>query len=77
MSSNPLQRLINLLPTAYTFIGDITMDDHPNYKVLAVDGVGLVMCSSPTRFNRGQRVLVSDGVIQHTVPAGDVVKIEI
>ncbi len=53
------------------------MDEYPNYKVLAVDGVGLVMCTSPTRFNRGQRVFVSDGVIQHTMQIGDVVEIEI
>ena len=61
--SNALQRLIDLLPTASEFVGTITSLDHPNYKVLVVDGTGLVLCTSSTRFNVGDRVYISGNEI--------------
>jgi hypothetical protein len=75
--SNALQRLIGLLPKAPEFIGTITSEDHPNYKVLVVDGSGLVMCTSATRYNLGATVFVSDGEIKRLSPLGEVIQIEV
>ena len=75
--SNALQRLIDLLPKAPEFIGTITSEDHPQYKVLVVDGTGLVMCTSSTKYAVGTRVFVSDQEIKRVAPAGAVVQIEV
>lgn len=75
--SNALQRLIGLLPKAPEFIGTITSENHPSYKVLVVDGSGLVMCTSTTRYNLGATVFVSDGEIKRPAPFGEVIKIEV
>ena len=75
--SNALQRLIGLLPKAPEFIGTITSESHPNYKVLVVDGSGLVMCTSTTRYNLGATVVISDGDIKRLAPSGEVIQIEV
>lgn len=75
--SNALQRLIGLLPKAPEFIGTITSENHPNYKVLVVDGTGLVMCTSTTRYNLGATVFISDAEIKRLAPLGDVIQIEV
>ncbi len=75
--SNPLQRLIGLLPKAPEFIGTITSEDHPNYKVLVVDGSGLVMCTSTTRYNLGATVFISDAEIKRLATLGNVIQIEV
>ena len=75
--SNALQRLIDLLPRAPEFIGQITHENHPNYKVLVVDGSGLVMCTSTTRYSVGSTVFISDGEIKRLAASRDVVQIEV
>lgn len=75
--SNALQRLIGLMPKAPEFVGQITHENHPNYKVLVVDGSGLVMCTSTTRYNVGSTVFISDGEIKRLAASGDVVQIEV
>lgn len=75
--SNALQRLIDLLPKSPEFVGTITSEDHPNYKVLVVDGTGLVLCTSSTKYAVGTRVFVSDQEIKRTAPSGAVVQIEV
>ena len=75
--SNALKRLLDLLPKAPEFIGEITSADHPKYKVLVVDGTGLVMCTSSTKYAVGTRVFVSNQEIKRVAPSGDVVQIEI
>ena len=75
--SNPLQRLIGLLPKAPEFIGTITSEDHPNYKVLVVGGSGLNLVTSSSRYNLGATVFVSDGEIKRFAPLGDVIQIEV
>ena len=75
--SNALQRLIDLLPRAPEFIGTITSADHPNYKVLVVDGSGLVMCTSSTKYTIGTRVFISDNEIKRVALGGEVIQIEV
>lgn len=75
--SNPLQRLIDLLPKAPEFVGTITSEDHPKYKVLVVDGTGLVLCTSSTKYSVGTRVFVLNKEIKRTAPNGAVVQIEV
>lgn len=75
--SNALQRLIDLLPKAPEFIGTITSADHPNYKVLVVDGSGLVMCTSSTKYTIGTRVFISDNEIKRVALGGEVIQIEV
>lgn len=76
--SNALQRLIGLLPKAPEFIGTITSENHPNYKVLVVDGSGLVMCSSTTRYSLGATVFISDAEIKRLAPSsGEIIQIEV
>lgn len=75
--SNALQRLIDLLPKAPEFVGTITSEDHPNYKVLVVDGTGLAMCTSSTKYAVGTRVFVSDHEIKRIASSGAVVQIEV
>lgn len=75
--SNALQRLIGLLPKAPEFVGTITSENHPSYKVLVVDGSGLVMCTSTTRYNLGATVFISDAEIKRLATSGDVIQIEV
>lgn len=76
--SNALQRLIDLMPKAPEFVGTITSENHPNYKVLVVDGSGLVMCASSTKYAAGTRVFVSNQEIKRIAPpTGGVVQIEV
>ena len=75
--SNALKRLLDLLPKAPEFVGEITSADHPKYKVLVVDGSGLVMCTSSTKYSVGTRVFVSNQEIKRVAPSGAVVQIEI
>ena len=75
--SNALKRLIDLLPKTLEFVGEITSADHPKYKVLVVDGTGLVMCTSSTKYAVGTRVFVSNQEIKRVAPSGAVVQIEI
>lgn len=75
--SNALQRLIGLLPKAPEFIGTITSEDHPNYKVLVVDGSGLVMCTSTARYNLGATVFISDAEIKRLATLNEVIQIEV
>ncbi len=62
--SNALSRLLDLLPKTPEFIATVQSADHPNYKVLVVDGTGLVLCTSSTRFNVGDRVYISGNEIK-------------
>lgn len=76
--SNALKRLLDLIPKAPEFVGTITHEDHPKYKVLVVDGTGLVMCTSSTKYVVGTWVFVSNQEIKRTAPpTGDVVQIEV
>lgn len=75
--SNALKRLIDLLPKTPEFVGEITSVDHPKYKVLVVDGTGLVMCTSSTKYAVGIRVFVSNQEIKRVAPLGAIVQIEI
>lgn len=75
--SNALQRLIDLLPKVPEFIGTITSADHPNYKVLVVDGSGLVMCISSTKYAVGVRVFISNNEIKRVALGGEVIQIEV
>ncbi len=75
--SNALARLIDLLPKNAEFVGTITFADHPNYKVLVVDGSGLVMCTSSTKYETGKRVFISGNEIKREALDGEVIQIEI
>lgn len=76
--SNALKRLLDLMPKAPEFVGTITHEDHPQYKVLVVDGSGLVMCTSSTKYSVGARVFVSGQEIKRVAPpSGDVIQIEV
>lgn len=75
--SNALQRFLDLIPKSPEFIGTITFADHPNYKVLVVDGSGLVICTSSARYNLGDRVFVANNEIKRSAPTGTVTQIEI
>ena len=75
--SNALQRLIDLMPKAPEFVGQITHENHPNYKVLVVDGSGLVMCTSNVAYNLGQKVFIAGGEIKRPAPTGSVTQIEV
>ena len=75
--SNALKRLIDLLPKDAEFVGTITSADHPSYKVLVVDGSGLVMCSSSTKYEVGSRVYISGLEIKREAIDGEIIQIEI
>ena len=75
--SNALSRLLDLLPKTPEFIATVQNANHPNYKVLVVDGTGLVLCTSSTRFNIGDRVYISGNEIKRSAPTGVVYQIEI
>jgi len=47
--SNALSRLLDLLPKTPEFIATVQNADHPNYKVLVVDGTGLVLWKCANR----------------------------
>lgn len=75
--SNALSRLLDLLPKTPEFIATVQSADHPNYKVLVVDGTGLVLCTSSTVFNAGDRVYISGNEIKRSAPTGVVYQIEV
>jgi hypothetical protein len=75
--SNALKRLLDFMPKAPEFVGTITHEDHPKYKVLVVDDSGLVMCTSSTKYSVGTRVFVSGQEIKRVAPSGAVVQIEV
>ena len=68
--SNALSRLLDLLPKTPEFIATVQSADHPNYKVLVVDGTGLVLCTSSTVFSVGDRVYISGNEIKRSAPTG-------
>ncbi|MEC8569184.1 MAG: hypothetical protein VXY56_13045 [Pseudomonadota bacterium] len=73
--SNALSRFLDLLPKTPEFVGTVQNADHPNYKVLVVDGTGLVLCTSSTPFNVGDRVYISGNEIKRSAPTGVVYQI--
>ena len=75
--SNALQRLIDLIPKAPEFVGTVQSANHPNYKVLVVDGTGLVLCTSSTAYPVGARVFISGQNIVRSAPTGAVTQIEV
>ena len=75
--SNALSRFLNLLPKTPEFVGTVQNADHPNYKVLVVDGTGLVLCTSSTPFNIGDRVYINGNEIKRSAPTGTVTQIEV
>lgn len=75
--SNALSRFLDLLPKTPEFIATVQSADHPNYKVLVVDGTGLVLCTSSTPFNVGDRVYISGNEIKRSAPTGTVTQIEV
>jgi hypothetical protein len=75
--SNPYQKFLDLLPKTPEFIGNITSADHPNYKVLVVDGTGLLLCTSAVKFSVGDRVYIAGTEIKRSAPTGTVGRIEV
>lgn len=75
--SNALSRFLDLLPKTPEFVGTVQSADHPNYKVLVVDGTGLVLCTSSTPFNIGDRVYINGNEIKRSAPTGIVTQIEV
>ena len=75
--SNALSRFLDLLPKTPEFIATVQSADHPNYKVFVVDGTGLVLCTSSTQFNVGDRVYISGNEIKRSAPTGVVYQIEV
>lgn len=75
--SNPYQKFLDLLPKTPEFIGNITSVDHPNYKVLVVDGTGLLLCTSAVKFSVGDRVYIAGTEIKRSAPTGTVGRIEV
>ena len=75
--SNALSRFLDLLPRTPEFIATVQSADHPNYKVLVVDGTGLVLCTSSTAYTVGARVFISGQNIVRSSPTGTVTQIEV
>jgi hypothetical protein len=75
--SNIYNRFFEMLPKTPEFIGTVQSADHPNYKVLVVDGTGLVLCTSATVFNVGAKVYISGNEIKRSAPVGVVYQIEV
>ncbi|WP_278395318.1 hypothetical protein [Acinetobacter venetianus] len=75
--SNIYNRFFEMLPKTPEFIGTVQSADHPNYKVLVVDGTGLVLCTSATIFNVGAKVYISGNEIKRSAPTGVVYQIEV
>ena len=75
--SNAYKRLLDLIPRESEFVGAVQTAEHPNYKVLVIDGSGLVACSASTSFEVGNRVFVRGKLIVRSAPAGEVMNIEV
>lgn len=75
--SNALNRLIDLLPKTPEFIGTVQTANHPEYKVLVVDGTGLVICTATAKYFVGQRVFIAGTEIKREAPSGTVLQIEV
>ena len=75
--ANLLNRLFDLMPVQAEFVGTVQHAEHPNYKVLVVDGTGLVSCTSSQQWYQGQRVFVQGMTIMRLAPSGDVIQIEV
>ena len=75
--SNALKRLMALMPKTPEFVGTITSENHPNYKVLVSDNSGLVMCTSAVVYKTGDRVFISNNEIKRSAPSGTMVQIEV
>lgn len=75
--SNAFKRFLDLLPKQSEFVGTIQSASHPNYKVLVVDGTGLVACTSASNWTVGQRVFIQGQVIVRSAPTGAVLQIEV
>lgn len=75
--SNIYNRFFEMLPKTPEFIGTIQSADHPSYKVLVVDGTGLVLCTSTTVFNVGAKVYISGNEIKRSAPEGVIYQIEV
>ena len=75
--SNALIRLLDLMPKAPDFIGTVQQANHPEYKVLVVNGSGLVICTSSTTYYVGQRVYISGTDIKREAPTGELLNIEV
>jgi hypothetical protein len=75
--SNAYKRLLDLIPKESEFVGTVQTAEHPNYKVLVVDGSGLVACTAATVFQLGNRVFVKGQIIVRSAPAGEVMNIDV
>ena len=75
--SNAYKRLLDLIPKESEFVGIVQSAEHPNYKVLVIDGSGLVACTAATVFQMSTRVFVRGQVIVRSAPAGVVMNIEV
>jgi hypothetical protein len=75
--SNAYKRLLDLIPRESEFVGTVQMADHPNYKVLVIDGSGLVACTAAMVFQMGSRVFVKGQLIVRSAPTGEVMNIEV
>ena len=75
--SNAYKRLMDLIPKESEFVGTVQTAKHPNYKVLVVDGSGLVACTAATVFQMGSRVFVRGQLIVRSAPTGEVINIEV
>jgi len=76
--TNPLMQLRKLLNPQHTeYIGIIQNAAHPKYKVLLIDGSGMVLCTSNTRYEVGARVFISNQTILRPAPLGEHSEIEI
>ena len=75
--ANVFQRFLDLIPKQAEFVGMVQSAEHPNYKVLVVDGTGLVACTSATAFNVGDRVVIRGQSIIRNTPSGAVVQVEV
>lgn len=75
--SNAYKRLLDLIPRESEFVGTVQTADHPNYKVLVIDGSGLVACTAATVFQMGSRVFIRGQLIVRGAPAGEVINIEV
>jgi len=74
---NAYKRLLDLIPKESEFVGTVQKADHPNYKILVIDGSGLVACSASTSFEVGNRVFVRGQLIVRSAPTGEVMNIEV
>lgn len=75
--SNAYKRLLDLIPKESEFVGTVQSAEHPNYKVLVIDGSGLVACTAATVFQMGNRVFVRGKLIVRSAPTGEVMNIEV